>query len=244
MIWDNGTRAQLIDFLDQQRSAATKETFDDIKLIHGLVANFEFDAHKYNKSTYCLIANDSSLSFSFYRCELEIGGVFIRIYNDMPSFPIVNPKQFTMDLLLYLKQAYQFITLRKAQTIMYSESRSGGGDGILKPTLAANHPQFKQVQQQQEFKSGSTFDEVLNAYNRSKSRKKSENETIMDQRPIQSQCIHDFLNTQNVEKNIIMVLKALIAVIKANAEVEVKCIGNFDMIFAFLSNNVFKEVSS
>ncbi|KAI9580597.1 hypothetical protein GQX74_011267 [Glossina fuscipes] len=239
LIWDNGTRAQLIDFLDQQRGAATKETFDDIKLIHGLVAKFEFDAHKYNKSSYCLISNDSCLSFS--RSELEIGGVFIRIYNDMPSFPIVDPKQFTMDLLLYLKQAYQFITLRKTQTIMYTESRSGGGDGILKPTLAANHPQFRQVQQKQEFNSGSTFDEVLNAYNRSKSRKKSENDTIMDQRPIQPQCIHDFLNSQNVEKHVIMVLKALIAVIKANAEVEVKCIGSFDMIFAFLSTNVFKE---
>uniref|UniRef100_A0A1A9X3H4 J domain-containing protein n=1 Tax=Glossina brevipalpis TaxID=37001 RepID=A0A1A9X3H4_9MUSC len=223
LIWDNGTRAQLIDFLDQQRCAATKEAFDDIKQIHDLVAQFEFDAHKN---------------------ELQIGGVFIRIYNDMPTFPIVNPKQFTIDLLSYLKQAYHFITLSKSQSILYNEAQSGGGDGILKPTLAANHPQFKQLQhqqQQQDFTSGSTFDEVLNAYNRSKTRKKMENDSIADQLQIQSQCIYDFVNNQNIEKHIIMVLKALISVIKANAEVEVKCIGNFDMIFAFLGNNLFKE---
>lgn len=46
LIWDNGTRAQLLDFLEQQRSASVKETFEDIAEIHELVAQFEFDAHK------------------------------------------------------------------------------------------------------------------------------------------------------------------------------------------------------
>lgn len=176
-----------------------------------------------------------------HRDELQIGGVFIRIYNDMPTFPIVNPKQFTLDLLEYLKQAYHYLVkVKHSNTIGYSEpvspTLSGSGDGILKPTLAPNHPQLRQ------HKTGNTFDEVLNAYNRSKTLKKLESEALMEQRLIQSQYKYDFANDANVEQHIIMVLKALIAVIKANHEVEIQCIGNFDMIFGFLANNLFAEV--
>ncbi|TMW39609.1 hypothetical protein DOY81_015312 [Sarcophaga bullata] len=138
-----------------------------------MVAQFEFDAHK---------------------DELQIGGVFIRIYNDMPTFPIVNPKQFTLDLLEYLKQAYNYmLNVKNAKTIAYSEpvspTLSSSGDGILKPTLAPNHPQLKL-----QHKTGTTFDEVLNAYNRSKTRKKIETEAMLEQQQIQSQYKYDFAN--------------------------------------------------
>lgn len=163
----------------------------------------------------------------------------------MPTFPIVNPKQFTLELLEYLKQAYHYMmTLKNAHTIQYTEaispSLSGGGDGILKPTLAPNHPQLKQ---QLTGKSGSTFDEVLNAYNRSKSRKRLETDAMIEQQQMQSQYKYDFANDAKVEQHIIMVLKALIAVVKANHEVEIQCIGSFDMIFGFLANNLFSDVS-
>lgn len=44
--------------------------------------------------------------FFFLRDELKIGGIFIRVYNEMPTFTIVNPKSFVMDLLEFLKQGY------------------------------------------------------------------------------------------------------------------------------------------
>lgn len=47
LIWDNGTRAQLKDFLEQQRTASAKETHEDIAQVYELVSGFEFDAHKY-----------------------------------------------------------------------------------------------------------------------------------------------------------------------------------------------------
>lgn len=165
----------------------------------------------------------------------------------MPTFPIQNPKQFAWDLLEYLKQAYHYMMCMKnsSQTIPYSggetmSSEGAGGDGILKPTLAPNHPQLKLQHQQ---KTGSTFDEVLNAYNRSKSRKKLETEALLEQQRIQSQYKYDFAKDTSVEQHIIMVLKALIAVIKANHDVEIQCIGNFEMIFGFLANNLFSDVS-
>lgn len=46
LIWDNGTRAQLKDFLEQQRTASAKETHEDIAQVSELVSSFEFDAHK------------------------------------------------------------------------------------------------------------------------------------------------------------------------------------------------------
>ena len=63
LIWDNGTRSQLLDFLSTNQQAHVHTGQSDPE--YG--ATFEFDAHK---------------------DELVIGGVFIRIYNEQSSFPI------------------------------------------------------------------------------------------------------------------------------------------------------------
>ncbi|XP_037713474.1 dnaJ homolog subfamily C member 13 isoform X1 [Drosophila subpulchrella] len=223
LIWDNGTRAQLKDFLEQQRTASAKETLEDITQVAELVSSFEFDAHK---------------------DELQIGGIFIRIYNDMPTHPIAQPKLFIMDLLEYLKHAFQFLQYKKnpaSAAAAASAAPKMGSDGILTPTLAPNHPQ---LQQASTGKPGSTFDEVLTAYNRSKSRKKLETDAQTEQQLALQQSKYDFGSDTKLELHITMVLKALIAVIKANAEVEIQCIGNFDMIFGFLASNIFSDNST
>lgn len=46
MIWDNATRAQLIDFLEYQRTKCSKEKYEDITDIHSIVSEFSFDAHR------------------------------------------------------------------------------------------------------------------------------------------------------------------------------------------------------
>lgn len=46
LIWDNGTRAQLVDFLDYQRTKSSKEQYEDITDIHNIVKDFTFDAQK------------------------------------------------------------------------------------------------------------------------------------------------------------------------------------------------------
>lgn len=46
LIWDNGTRAQLIDFLEFQRNQSSKETYEDITNVFEIVTGFEFDVHK------------------------------------------------------------------------------------------------------------------------------------------------------------------------------------------------------
>lgn len=156
----------------------------------------------------------------------------------MPTFPIIQPKQFIMDLLEYLKHAYQFLYHKQLPPAPPpAAAPKMGSDGILTPTLAPNHPQLKHQQ------SGSTFDDVLNAYNRSKTRKKLETDAQAEQQLSLQQCKYDFASDNQLELHITMVLRALIAVIKSNAEVEIQCIGNFDMIFGFLANNIFADVS-
>lgn len=157
----------------------------------------------------------------------------------MPTFPIMNPKQFTLDLLSYLKQAYSH----------------------LRSHLKSQHPQQQQQQQQNHISSTfnqrnltkhpNTFDEVLNAYNRSKSRKKLENDAVTEQQQQLNYLmetdarVYQFSDDRSeLENNITMVLKALVAVMKSNAGVEIQCIGNFEMIFGFLSDNLLKEVKN
>lgn len=62
LIWDNGTRVELIDFLETQRQTRPE---DGAELAYG--SDFLFTAHS---------------------GELRIGGIFIRIYNEQPTFQI------------------------------------------------------------------------------------------------------------------------------------------------------------
>lgn len=167
----------------------------------------------------------------------------------MPTFPIALPKQFIIDLLEYLKHAYEFLHFKPTRQAPAPPAAAPkvGSDGILTPTLAPNHPQLKQQQQPQQHpqldkRRSSTFDDVLNAYNRSKSRKKLETDAQLEHEVSMQQAKYDYAADGQLELHITMVLRALIAVIKTNAEVEIQCIGNFDMIFGFLANNIFPDV--
>ncbi|GJQ87934.1 putative dnaJ homolog subfamily C member [Trypoxylus dichotomus] len=81
LIWDNGTRAELIDFLETQRQDREST---DLKL-------------------------DTDFVFSAHCGELKIGGIFIRIYNEQPTFCVNNPKGFVIDLLSFLTEQYEYL---------------------------------------------------------------------------------------------------------------------------------------
>jgi DnaJ homolog subfamily C member 13 len=46
LIWDNGCRAQLIDFLEDQRTASAREQYEDITDILNIASAFTLEAHK------------------------------------------------------------------------------------------------------------------------------------------------------------------------------------------------------
>ncbi|ETN81937.1 DnaJ domain protein [Necator americanus] len=74
LIWDNGTRAELLEFVERHRTSReqTSELFG---------AEFQLSIHAK---------------------ELVVGDIFVRIYNEQPTFPLLEPKKVAMDLLDYM----------------------------------------------------------------------------------------------------------------------------------------------
>ncbi|XP_025080789.1 dnaJ homolog subfamily C member 13-like isoform X2 [Pomacea canaliculata] len=84
LIWDNATRAQLVEYLEDNqtrmiRNGECDQTFG---------ATFEFEAHAK---------------------ELIVGEIFVRVYNEQPTFPLENAKGFTIDLLDFLGSQAQYL---------------------------------------------------------------------------------------------------------------------------------------
>ncbi|XP_065167125.1 dnaJ homolog subfamily C member 13 isoform X2 [Atheta coriaria] len=82
LVWDNGTRMELTEFLENQCQAREE-------------AVIEIDSNVF--------------VFSAHKDELIIGGIFVRIYNLQPTFHIINPKCFAVDLLTFLSEQYNHI---------------------------------------------------------------------------------------------------------------------------------------
>lgn len=205
LVWDNGTRAQLLDFLEFQRQNSSKEQYADITDIYNTTSKFVYDAT---------------------RDELKIGGVYIRIYNEMPTFPIQNAKMFVLDLLEYLKQAYIYVN----------------GTRTINPTSHPSSPQKIGMMQAPliptPVKDQQKFDNILNDYNRSKIKnqlEKNENGT--------AKVSYDFASDPKFVEHLILTLNSLISVIKLNPNAELQCIGNFDILFGFLNTNIKEQVS-
>ncbi|XP_066599154.1 dnaJ homolog subfamily C member 13 isoform X2 [Prorops nasuta] len=84
LIWDNGTRAELNEYLEVKR----QEKWQD---------NADF-THDFNDFKY-----------SAHSGELIIGEIFVKIYNQQPTFPIENPKSFTINLLESLSKSSEYL---------------------------------------------------------------------------------------------------------------------------------------
>ncbi|XP_031784415.1 dnaJ homolog subfamily C member 13 isoform X2 [Nasonia vitripennis] len=84
LIWDNGTRAELTEYLEGK----LQEKLDGN-------SNFEHDFTDFN--------------YTSHKGELVIGEIFVKIFNEQPTFPIENPKGFTIDLLDFLKRSADYV---------------------------------------------------------------------------------------------------------------------------------------
>uniref|UniRef100_A0AAR5P1B7 J domain-containing protein n=2 Tax=Dendroctonus ponderosae TaxID=77166 RepID=A0AAR5P1B7_DENPD len=93
LIWNNGTRTELVDFLAGQIESREHVDFN-------AATSFKFSAHSE---------------------ELVIGGVFVKIYNEQPTFPIQNPKSLVVDLLAFLHDQLEF--LRNLANVAYSVTK-------------------------------------------------------------------------------------------------------------------------
>lgn len=79
LVWNNGTRAELTGFLEDQRDSAVRRGESD----PAFGAEFKFTQHTN---------------------ELVVGTVYLRIFNSNPTFPLDDPKRFTVDLLEFISE--------------------------------------------------------------------------------------------------------------------------------------------
>lgn len=84
LIWSNGTRAELLEFLQEQQESMIKR--GDCDKNYG--AEFVFSEHAK---------------------ELIVGEIFVRVYNEQPAFPLELPKEFAGSLLDYVGSQAQYL---------------------------------------------------------------------------------------------------------------------------------------
>jgi len=85
LVWNNGTRSELTQFLEEQRDSAVRRGESD----PAFGAEFKYSAHT---------------------GELVVGTVYLRIYNSNPTFPLEDPKSFVVDLLQFLQTKAEAMT--------------------------------------------------------------------------------------------------------------------------------------
>eukprot|EP00795_Rhopilema_esculentum_P013369 gene13369-4225_t len=84
LIWDNGTRGELTDFLEKQQKMKIERNECD----QSFGAEFVFSDH--NK-------------------ELIVGDIFVRVYNEQPTFVLEEPHKFGEALIDYLGSQAQYL---------------------------------------------------------------------------------------------------------------------------------------
>ncbi|XP_033101582.1 dnaJ homolog subfamily C member 13-like isoform X2 [Anneissia japonica] len=82
LIWDNSTRAELMEYSHRQQTSKHDVTNEEMG------ADFVFSAHSK---------------------ELVIGEIFVRVFNEQPAFPLEDAKGFTVSLLDYLGSMAQYL---------------------------------------------------------------------------------------------------------------------------------------
>lgn len=172
--------------------------------------------------------------------ELQIGGIYIRIYNEQPTFPIHNCQAFVGELLEYLKRAYQHFVRRPQQPAGGPPpSAQHSHSTILQPIRAHNAPAG--ILQPTPAPSTSQLDSTLSEYQRAKARSTRFEAAAAAAAAgsgagaAAAATSLDFADNPQAVEHVLLSLRALHAVIKANANVEIQCCGHFDWLFGFLA---------
>nr|XP_028605985.1 dnaJ homolog subfamily C member 13 isoform X3 [Podarcis muralis] len=91
LIWNNRTRAELLEFLESQQESMIKR--GDCDKSYG-----------------------SEFIFSDHAKELIVGEIFVRVYNEVPTFQLELPKSFAASLLDYIGSQAQYLHTLMAMT--------------------------------------------------------------------------------------------------------------------------------
>ncbi|KAL7076697.1 hypothetical protein ACQ4LE_003778 [Meloidogyne hapla] len=224
LIWDNSTRAELLDFVELHRNSN-----DNLSELFG-----------------------AEFKLSVYASEFVVGEIFVRVYISQPEFKIQEPKRTCMDLLDYLskhsEQLYQQQGLLIAQPPKIQNQTSiKSSSSILhnkhKLSVAGKNKTAKQHSNEADLIDLTTefvveeelpvteWGDFQTGGNRSSVQKLQHN-------AFGEQSSRTFSKDNNsnfpLEERIRMVLEALRNLLMMNPGVELLLIGHFGTIFGFL----------
>ncbi|KAL4635478.1 hypothetical protein GN956_G14292 [Arapaima gigas] len=91
LIWNNSTRAELLEFLEGQQESIVKRG-------------------------ECDKSFGSEFVFTDHGKELIVGEIFVRVYNEQPAYPLESPKAFAASLLDYVGSQAQYLCTLLAMT--------------------------------------------------------------------------------------------------------------------------------
>ncbi|KAF4020599.1 hypothetical protein G4228_012493 [Cervus hanglu yarkandensis] len=111
LIWNNSTRAELLEFLESQQESMIKK--GDCDKTYG--AEFVYSDHAK---------------------ELIVGEIFVRVYNEVPTFPLEVPKAFAASLLDYIGSQAQYLHTFMAITHAAKVESEQHGDRLPRVEMA------------------------------------------------------------------------------------------------------------
>nr|XP_014352446.1 PREDICTED: dnaJ homolog subfamily C member 13 [Latimeria chalumnae] len=111
LIWNNGTRVELVEFLESQQESMTKRG-------------------------ECDKSYGAEFIFSEHAKELIVGEIFVRVYNEQPTFPLELPKAFAASLLDYIGSQAQYLHTLMAITQTGKVESDQHGDRLRRVEMA------------------------------------------------------------------------------------------------------------
>lgn len=94
LLWDNGTRAELLEFLqDQQQQTIKKVGPPSPRFLSCHLSQ----AFSHSLQGECDPAMGADFTYTAHSKELVVGEIFVRVYNEQPTFPLeVSCHQVTL----------------------------------------------------------------------------------------------------------------------------------------------------
>jgi len=199
LMWDNATRMELMEYLkDQQKQSVTTGRCDE-----DYGANFVYSLHQK---------------------ELIVGDIFVRIYNEQPTYPIEEPTKFAQALLDYLGSTAEYVFSYYALKRQNSRQLARP----VEPIKVQNH----QV-------------DLLGSIESADSAKLS-NQALLSCVFNSKAPVGGVIKAKCLEgdklKNCKLALKGLSNVMKNYSSVQVNCIGHFKMLFSFLQHKIDSDI--
>lgn len=212
LIWNQGTRAEIREYIDRQREA--------------LIRNGSHDAH--------LGAN---FLFSSLRDELKIGGVYVRIYNQQPQFKLLDSMRFMRALLAWISKAHSALfsaTAPPSTGSVPATAADGARDDTPTPPAAAatavpaTTPEPPDASGLSGQAGAAPAEPAPGKGPAEASAVASEPTTASSASPLDSKTL------ELVVARTVMALRALKTCIANNPGTERLCVGHFTLLFAFL----------